>query len=67
MAKDKEIVLGEFWVDSDGEIFVDINDPLQAMEDMYRYEQIKKLQKKLQEQNDLKPPPDTATGFSKKR
>jgi hypothetical protein len=47
MANNKKIVLGEFWVDSDMEIFVDIDDPLQGLEDMYKFQQIKALQRKL--------------------
>jgi hypothetical protein len=59
MVNDKTIVLGEFWVDSDGEIFTDIDDPLEAMENMYRFQQIQDLQRKLQKQNDQHTPPIT--------
>ena len=59
MPSSNKIVLGEFWVDSDGEIFTDIDDPLQAMENMYRFQQIQNLQCKLQKQNDQHAPPIT--------
>jgi len=48
MADDKVITLGEFWVDSDGEIFIDIDNPLEILEVANRFQKIKELQKKLQ-------------------
>ena len=59
MADDKTIVLGEFWVDADGEIFVDIDAPLQAVEEMYRYQKIQELQRKLQRTTGQHVPPIT--------
>jgi hypothetical protein len=70
MANDNYIDLGEFWVDSDGEVFIDIDDPLKGMKDIIRFKKIKELQRKMQKnKNDegFQSPPDTATGFSKKR
>ena len=57
MPSSNKIVLGEFWVDSDGEIFIDIDDPLKAMEDMYRFQKIQELQRKLQKKKDHQVPP----------
>jgi hypothetical protein len=59
MPSSDEIVLGEFWVDSDGEIFVDIDDPLKAIEDLYRFQKIQALQRTLQQANDQQAPPLT--------
>ena len=59
MADDKTIVLGEFWFDADGEIFVDIDASLQAVEEMYRYQKIQELQRKFEKQNNQQVPPIT--------
>jgi hypothetical protein len=56
MLSKNNIILGEFWVGSDGEIFVDIDDPLQAMEDLYRFQKIQALQRKLPLANDQQAP-----------
>ena len=58
-SSDETIILGEFWVDSDGEIFIDIDDPLQAMEDMYRFQKIQELHRKVQKVKDQYAPPIT--------
>src|SRR6266545_4981307 len=40
-----KIVLGEFWIDSDGDIFIDPGDPLKGLEDTYRLQKIQELQR----------------------
>ena len=59
MPSSETIVLGEFWVDADGEVFVDRTDPLEAMETMYRYQKIQELHRKLEKQNNQQVPPIT--------
>jgi hypothetical protein len=53
---DKKIDLGEFLVDLAREIFIDIGDPLKAMKDMYQFQKIQELQRKLQKANDQQAP-----------
>jgi hypothetical protein len=57
MASNDKIVLGEFWIDSDGEIFIDPDDLLKGLEDMYRFQKIQELQRKLQKTKDQQAPP----------
>jgi hypothetical protein len=64
MADNNAIVLGEFWVDSDGEVFVDITNPLQAMQDLYRFHKIQELQRKLDRQPPLETAPSAPASFS---
>jgi hypothetical protein len=59
MPSSNKIVLGEFWVDSGGEIFIDVDDPLKAIEDMFRFQKIQELQRKLQKKKDYQVPPIT--------
>ncbi len=46
MPDTNEIVLGEFWVDLDREVFIDIDDPIKSLQDLSHFQTIKKLQKK---------------------
>ena len=53
------ISLGEFWVDSDGEVFIDLTDPIPGLQNATRYRQIEALRRKLQTQNEQHTPPNT--------
>ena len=60
MPSSETIILGEFWVDSDGELFIDpTEDPLDASEQEYRFQKIQELQRKLQRTTDQHVPPIT--------
>jgi hypothetical protein len=56
---DETIVLGEFWVDSDGEVFIDPTGPMPGLQNAVKLQKIKELQQKLQQANDQQSPPIT--------
>ena len=59
MADDNILFLGEFWVDSDGEVFTDSTDPLAGLQNAVKLQQIQELQRKLQKQIDQQEPQNT--------
>jgi hypothetical protein len=54
---DKIIVLGEFWIDSEGEVFIDPTDPIPGLQNASSSKKIQELQGKLQKAKDQKAPP----------
>ena len=67
MADDLTIVLGEFLVDSDGEVFIDPTDPIPGLQNAIRYRQIEALRRKLQTLEQHTPPNTPLTHSNRPR
>lgn len=56
-------VLGEFWIDSDGEVFIDPADPIPGLQDAVKLKRIQQFEKKLQKKLNI----SFATRYSNRR